>query len=125
MEENNSTQENEVVTHTVIETVTEFSQNYSTGTVYNELIKNGYTISDAIEKVCHKFDVFCSHTSNVSYLMERYTELYNHSIITKPMATILLALKISLAVNIGFSIFESDIPNNTSFSLTRLNHKRA
>ncbi len=118
MEENNMIISRDETNPVIAEVITEFNKNYSTGTMYNELITNGYTISNAIEKVCHRFDVFCSHTSNVSYIMERYTELYNHSMITKPMATSLLALMISLAVNIGFSIFESEIPSNTEFSVS-------
>lgn len=113
-EENNMIISRDETNPVIAEVITEFNKNYSTGTMYNELITNGYTIINAIEKVCHSFD----HTSNVSYMMERYTELYNHSMITKPMATSLLTLMISLAVNIGFSIFESEIHSNTGFSVS-------
>ncbi len=119
MKEHNLTLMDEEVSHEVVETeaVMEFDQNNTTAIVYNKLIEENYTTNCAVKEVCRKFDVFCRHTSNASYLMERYTELYNQSMITKPMAISLLALMISLVVNIGFSVFESGIPNNTEFSL--------
>lgn len=119
MEEHNLTLMDEEVSHEVVETETvmDFDKNNTTAIMYNKLIEENYTINCAVKEVCRKFDVFCSRTSNASYLMERYTELYNQSIITKPMATSLLALMISLVVNIGFSVFESGIPSNTEFSL--------
>lgn len=122
MEENNFTLMDDEISHEAVETeaVMEFDQNNSTAIVYNKLIEENYTTNCAVKEVCRKFDVFCSHTSNVSYLMERYTELYNHSMITKPMATSLVALMISLVVNIGFSVFESGIPNDTEFWLATI-----
>ena len=112
MEENNimlSIEENIPV---VVEAVTEFNKSYSTQTYYKELIKNGYSINDAVKKVCNKFDCYCSQTSNVNYLMERYTKLYNHNKITNPLAFSLVAVMLSLTINIGFDIYDGVIPSN-------------
>ena len=102
----------------VVETIPEFNKDYSTRTIYNELINNGYSTDIAIEKVCHKFDIFCSNTPNFIYLIDRYTEFYNHNKITKPLGMQLLsALVVGVSVNWGLNILQNEIPTNSSFSL--------
>lgn len=57
----------------IVKTIPEFNKNYSIRTIYNELINNGYSTDTTIEKVCHKFDIFCSNASSSIYLINRYT----------------------------------------------------
>lgn len=58
----------------IAETIPEFNKNYSTRTIYNKLINNDYTTNKAIAEMCHKFDIICNNTSNISYLLNRYTD---------------------------------------------------
>lgn len=104
----------------VVETIPEFNKNYSTRTIYNELINNGYSTDAAIEKVCHKLDIFCSNTPNSIYLIDRYTEFYNHNKITKPLGMGLLSLIISLALNLGINTFQNETVANKELSLLSL-----
>lgn len=84
----------------------EFCKTYTTSKYYKEIISNHYEKSEAIKIVCSSFDKFCSNTSNVSYLIERYTKLYNHKKVTKPMAFSYLAVLLSVLTNICIDIFK-------------------
>ena len=60
------------------DTMVIFSKEHTTSHYYNEVIEENNSERDAIKKVCNSFDAFCTHTTDVEYLIERYTELYNH-----------------------------------------------
>lgn len=83
-----------------------FSKSNTTADYFKKLTDQNMNTNEAIQEVCKAFDEFCSKTTDVDYLIERYTELYNHNRVTKPMAFSLIAVLISVLANQLIDIFK-------------------
>lgn len=98
-----------------------FNKTFTTSDYHKELINQNYDESEAIKKVRISFDDFCSRTTDEVYLIERYTELYNHNKVIKPMAlsfiTVLLSVIVNLCVNMFTNTVNSSASENTVWDL--------
>lgn len=96
------------------DTMVVFSKEHTTSHYYNEVIEENNSERDAIKKVCNSFDAFCSHTTDVEYLIERYTELYNHNKVIKPMALSFITILLSVLANLCANIFTNMVNVSSS-----------
>lgn len=105
----------------VAESAVDFNKEFNTSQYYQELINQDYDENKAIMKVCDDFDSFCSRTTDEVYLIERYTELYNHNKVIKPMAlsfiTVLISVIVNLCVNMFTDTVNSQASDNTVWDL--------
>lgn len=93
----------------VEQTIVNFKKSFTTSHYYKKLLDDNYVESEAIKKVCSSFDTFCSHTTNVDYLIERYTELYNHNKVIKPMALSFITVLLSVLTNLCVNVFTNPV----------------
>lgn len=98
-----------------------FSKSNTTADYFKKLTDQNMNTNEAIQEVCKAFDEFCNKTTDVDYLIERYTELYNHNRVTKPMAFGLIAVFLSVFANLGVDAFKQ-FPNMESDSQTILGY---
>lgn len=94
-----------------------FKRGFTTSDYYKMLKEQSYGESEAIKEVCKSVDCFCTQTSNNEYLIERYTELYNHNNIIKPLALSLITVLVTVLVNLGVNALTNTINAPTSGSM--------
>lgn len=91
----------------------EFSKEFSTADLYKQHKDKGMSDVDAIKEVSTAFDVFCKETKNNGYLIERYTELYNHKTVIIPLALSFITFAVSVVFSMLLDVLK-DMGNNVN-----------
>lgn len=84
----------------------EFSKKFSTADMYKQYTDEGMSEVESIKIVTKAFDDFCNETKDVDYLINRYTELYNHKKVIIPLAFSLITISTSVAINMGYDLIK-------------------